>query len=184
MSVSTRPAFIHWGTWDDETRRHPAMKWMEDYTAFYNARSDWDQDTSDWLSPDFTLVKPDGTVFADHKQAFKESKAMYQFFTKEFHEPYFLVCWENDQGWQMFGQAHMFANLPGNPSAGEQKVKDLQGREWDVKIPGAFNFVYAKNPGAAHGGIEMTKAEIMSDSGPAVVNLLKRGVLKPEQLLG
>src|SRR5271156_5966320 len=27
-SVTTTPAFVHHGTWDDTTRKHPAMKWM------------------------------------------------------------------------------------------------------------------------------------------------------------
>jgi hypothetical protein len=28
MSFPTKPALVHYGTWDDETRAHPAMKWM------------------------------------------------------------------------------------------------------------------------------------------------------------
>lgn len=50
MSFPTKSAFIHVGTWDDETRKHPAMKWMEDYTLSFNKRSDWDQKESDWVS--------------------------------------------------------------------------------------------------------------------------------------
>jgi hypothetical protein len=50
MSVPTTPAFVHAGTWDDETRKHPAMKWMEEYTINFNKRGDWDQEESDWVS--------------------------------------------------------------------------------------------------------------------------------------
>ena len=39
-------------------------------------------------------MKPDGTSHTGSGPAFKESKALYQFFTSEVHEPYFLVCWE------------------------------------------------------------------------------------------
>lgn len=154
------------------------MKWMEDYTINFNARRGWESPSTDWHSSDYTLVKADGSRYTDPEAAYKEQKDMYAPFTKEFHEPYFLVCWETDNGWAMLGQAHMFANCAGEPAAGEVKVKDLQGREWDVKIPGAFHFTYVKTEGAAHGGIVMSKAEIMSDSMPAVQILLKRGALK------
>jgi hypothetical protein len=214
MSVPTRPAFIHVGTWDDETRKHPAMKWMEDYTLNFNKRGDWGQDECDWVSnlpstahgpytkaapslskpratakfsitnippqfsADFTLVKPDGSSHTGNAPAFKESKSMYQFFTSEFHEPYFLVTWETPDGWDMIGQAHLFANLPGEATPQEEKVKDLQGREWDVKIPGAFVFQYVKQEGAPHDGIVLKRTEIMSDSMPAVQLLMARGVIK------
>lgn len=177
-SYKTQPAFLHVGTWDDESRKHPAMKWMEDYTIAFNARSNWDQKTSDWHTSDFTLVKPDAAEIKGDEEAFEQVKGLYAPFTQEFHEPYFLVVWERQDGYEMLGQAHCFANCPGEPSQGEQKVKDLQGREWDVKIPGAFRFVYIKKDGAAHGDFELQRAEIMSDSMPAVQILLKRGVMK------
>jgi hypothetical protein len=40
---------IHKGTWDDETRQHPAMKWMEDFTINFNKRADWDAEKSEWV---------------------------------------------------------------------------------------------------------------------------------------
>ncbi|EXJ85124.1 hypothetical protein A1O3_05799 [Capronia epimyces CBS 606.96] len=178
MSIPTRPAYFHIGTWDDETRRHPAMKWMEDYTKAFNAREGWDRKASDWHASEYTLVTPDGSTYTDAEESFNETKAMYAPFTKEFHEPYFLVCWETSTGWEMLGQAHLFANCAGNPGPGEQKVKDLQGREWDVKIPGAFHFAYLSQQGAAHGGIELSRAEIMSDSLPAIQVLKKRGLIE------
>ncbi|KIW69665.1 hypothetical protein PV04_05529 [Phialophora macrospora] len=178
MSVPTQPAFIHVGTWDDETRKHPAMKWMEDYTLNFNKRGDWGQDECDWFSADFTLVKPDGSSHTGNAPAFKESKGMYQFFTSEFHEPYFLVTWETSDGWAMIGQAHLFANLLGEATPQEPKVHDLQGREWDVKIPGGFSFQYVRQKGAPHDGIVLRRTEIMSDSMPAVQLLMARGVFK------
>jgi len=178
MSYPTQPAFIHWGTWDDETRKHPGMKWMEEYTLDFNKRADWAQDESDWLSADFTLVKQDGSTFSGNAPAFKESKAMYALLTQELHEPYFLVCWDTKDGWEMIGQAYLFANCPGEATPQEKKVKDLQGKEWDVKIPGAFHFVYVKKEGAPHGGILMKRLEVMSDSMPVVQTLLARGVMK------
>lgn len=178
MSFPTQPAFIHSGTWDDVTRRHPAMKWMEDYTLNFNKRGRWEDKRNEWHTEDFSLVKPDGSEFKGHEVAWEQSKSMYNFFTKEFHEPYFLVCWEIDDGWEMLGQAYFYANCIGESVAGEKKVADLQGREWDVKIPSAFRFIYVKRDGAAHGGIELKRCEIMGDSMPGVHILMQRGVIK------
>ncbi|KIW11210.1 hypothetical protein PV08_10510 [Exophiala spinifera] len=179
----TKPAFIHRGTWDDETRAHPAMKWMEEFTLNFNRRGGWEEARTDWHSDDFSLVKSDGTEVRGHEPAWEQVKAMYGFFTSELHEPYLLVCWETDDGWEMLGQANFYANCVGGDekSSGERqqqqkKVKDLQGREWDVKIPSAFRFVYVKTDAAAHGGIELKRCEIMSDSMPAVQILMQRGV--------
>ncbi|KAK7184177.1 hypothetical protein DPSP01_001189 [Paraphaeosphaeria sporulosa] len=178
MSFPTTPAFVHAGTWDDETRKHPAMKWMENFTRTFNKREEWDKEESEWLSQDFTFVKPDGKSSTGNAVAFAESKNMYQHFTSEFHEPYFIITWETKDGWEMIGQAHIFANLRGNATAQEKKVQDLSGRDWDIKIPGAFHFWYVKQDGAPHGGILMKKKEVMSDSLPVVQILTTRGVLQ------
>jgi len=179
MSLPTHQAYIHSGDWDEETRRHPAMKWMEDYTRNLNAHGGWDKPSSDWHSSDFTLVKSDGSTYTGAGgECFEQVKGMYAPFTKEYHEPSFIVCWEtpNGKGWQAIAQAHFFADCQGEAKSGEKKVKDDQGQEWDVKIPGAFNFVYVKKEGAAHGDIELQRAEIMVDSLPAVQILMARGV--------
>lgn len=130
------------------------------------------------FSSDFTLVKPDGTSHTGNAPAFKESKGMYQFFTQELHEPYFLISWETADGWDMIGQAWLYANLPGTPTAHEQKVKDLQGKEWDVKIPGAFKFEYVRQERAPHDGIVLRRTEISSESFGVVQILMARGVIK------
>lgn len=45
-------------------------------------------------------------------------------------------------------------------------MKDLEGREWDMSIPGVFHFHYLKDPGAENGGgVVINRAEFMSDSG-------------------
>lgn len=65
MSIPTTPAFIHVGTWDDETRKHPAMKWMEDFTLEFNKRVDWDKDGCDWVSSpllNFSLPSESNTI--------------------------------------------------------------------------------------------------------------------------
>lgn len=76
----------------------------------------------------------------------------------------------------MTGNAWLFANLPGG--TGDTPFTDLQGRKWQIRVPGGFHFIY-KNTG---GGIRMATTAITSDSGPVVVELLKRGVMKPADL--
>lgn len=80
----------------------------------------------------------------------------------------------------MTGNAWAYVNLPGQSSAGN-KIKDLEGQEWDMRVPGGFHFVYAKDDSKA-GGIGLKSTKITSDSGPVVVELLKRGVIGPKDL--
>lgn len=103
---------------------------------------------------------------------------MYQPCTSELHDPYNLITWETNDGWEMLGQAYFYANLSGEATSGEKKVKDQSGKEWDVKVRSAFRFLYVKKEGAAHGGIELKRTEIMSDSLPVVQILMARGVIK------
>jgi hypothetical protein len=79
----------------------------------------------------------------------------------------------------MIGQAHVYATLPGKPADGEPpKVKDGKGKEWDVSVPGAFHFEYRKDDSSKHGGFKLQKTEIMSESLPIAMMLVKRGVIQ------
>lgn len=78
----------------------------------------------------------------------------------------------------MFGVAHLWWTLaaPGDSA----KVKDASGKEWDGVTPGAFKFDYVKEGGS----IKLVRTEIFSDPSQAMVYMLKRGMIKPEDLLG
>jgi hypothetical protein len=102
---------------------------------------------------------------------------MYKLFTSEFHEPYFLVTWETENGWEMLGDANLYANIPGEPTPDQKKVTDGQGREWDVVIPSGFKFHYTKKEGAP-GGIAISRTEITSDALPPIQIAVARGVIK------
>jgi hypothetical protein len=41
-AAPTKSAFVHQGTWADDTRKHPAVRWMEEY--------DLDLDTNNFSS--------------------------------------------------------------------------------------------------------------------------------------
>jgi len=156
------------------------MKFMEDYTINCIDNKSFDKPYSDWHTDNYSLLKSDGTEIKDAKAAWAGVGATYAPFTAHLHQPFFLSCHETSYGYEMIGQAWVFANFPGNASAGEQKHKDAQGKEWDMKIPGGFRFEYVKDAGPK--GFKLQRSEIMSDSGPAVLTLLKRGLIKPADL--
>jgi len=182
MSYST-PAFVSYGTWGPETRKNPAMKWMEDYTVNVIDKQQWSLPYSEYHADDFSVLKPDGNEVEGGEQAWAAIKELYSPFTEHLHEPFFLSCHETDYGWEMIGQAMVYANLQGKQAAGEQKVKDLTGKEWDIKVPGGFRFQYVKDAKAKNGGgIVLRMTQIMSDSGPAMMGMMKRGLIKASDL--
>jgi len=179
MSFPTKPAFVHYGGWDDESRTHPAMKWMETYTQAVDRKAWNNEPSSNWLSSDHTLQKSTGEVVSGGDAswaAFREQ--VYAPMKEHLHDPQYLVCWETENGWEMLGVAMLHYDLavPGEGS----KVKDGQGKEWDGVIPAAFDFQYVKQ---SDGGIKLAKSSIFNDPTAAVVGMLKRGMLKPEDLV-
>lgn len=182
MSFKTQPAFFFDGDFGPESRSHPAIKWMEDYTVNTIDAQKWSLPYSDYHTDDFSVLKPDSEEVTGGESAWQAIAKLYGNFTAFKHEPVYCACKETSYGWKMIGHATVYVNLPGSPSAGEQKVKDLSGREWDGKVPGGFTFEYKKDPSAKVGGIKLQRSEIYSDSGPALLTLLKRGVIKPADM--
>lgn len=151
MSFPTQPAFVHYGDWDDNTRSHPAMKFMEAYTGAFEQRA-WEKPHDIWITDDHVFVHSDGTVHKGAEATWALVKEVYGPFIAYHFQPYFLVCWEVDKDtYEMMGQATFFAHLPGDPVAGEQKVTDNKGRQWDIALPGGFKFQYKKADHAKNG---------------------------------
>lgn len=137
--------------------------------------------TRNHLLDDFVYTKSTGESFPPGQASLEANAKDYSaFFTAYHHEPYFIICWENKDGWEMTGNAWAYVNLPGQSSAGE-KITDLEGKRWDMRVPGGFHFVYVKDEKKA-GGIGLKSTGITSDSGPVVVELLKRGVITAKDL--
>ncbi|KAF2101303.1 hypothetical protein NA57DRAFT_72744 [Rhizodiscina lignyota] len=183
MSFPTTNAFIHYiKGWDDTTRSHPCMKWFEDYTMLFNSKEMFDKKYSEWHTDDYKYQKSTGEVIKGGAEAFEAVKQTYAPFKGTNHEPNWLCCWETEQGWEMVGQAVMFGNLQA-PGGSGQVHADMKGDKWDVAIPSAFHFEYVKDPSGPSPGIKLKRTEVFGDSAPVVVEMLKRGMLKPEQLL-
>lgn len=72
----------------------------------------------------------------------------------------------------------MYYNLPGE---GSSSVKDTKGVNWQGKVPGGFYFEYKKDDSGLD-GLKITSTSITSDSGPVLLELLKRGVVKPSDI--
>ena len=125
---------VHSGPWDAETREHPAMKWLEDYTVNCIDSRAFDKPYSVWHSDDFSLLKTDGTEIKGGKEAWASVGELFAPFTSHLHQPMYACCTETKNGYEMLAQAWIFANFPGVASAEEQKHKDAQGKEWDMKV--------------------------------------------------
>lgn len=156
------------------------MNWMENYTKdVVDARKFIDSAPDEWHTSDWTLQKSTGEQFKCTDKAWAALKETYAPFAEHVHDPQFLVCWEMEKGWGMLGIARLWWNLQAPPSGGEKKIMGHGGKEWDGVTPGAFFFEYVKS---GKNEIKLARSEIFSDPSAALVAMLKRGMLKPEQL--
>lgn len=108
------------------------------------------------------------------------SKEIYAPFAKYTHIPTHIITYEVENGWEMMGYATLYWKfaVPGKTESGGG-VKDDQGNEWDGAGPAAYIFRYRK----VDGGIKLSMTQIAADPTPVVVGMLKRGMMKPEDLL-
>jgi len=179
MAYPTTPAFVHFGDWDEETRKHPSQAWMEHIVHNIFDAHKWDTPHSDLYTDDLVLLKPDGAEVKGGEASWAAVAELFSPFVAQHTEPFYLVTTDTDYGWEMIGKAKIYGTLPGKPSDGETKVKDGKGREWDVAMPGGFRFQYVKDAGGPHDGILMKMVQICTDSGPVLMRMLRRGLIKP-----
>jgi len=134
------------------------------------------------MTPDHQLVRTTGQKHSGASECIDALyKDIYAPFAKWAHVPYHIICYEVDEGWEMMGLAMLWWSLavPGKQEGGGEKVKDGEGVEWDGCNPAAFNFRY-KRDGE---GIRLAKTEIAADPTVAVAAMLKRGMMKAEDLI-
>ncbi|MCJ1303633.1 hypothetical protein MMC08_006443 [Hypocenomyce scalaris] len=182
MAYPTVPAFEHYGSWDAETRKHPAMAWMESYTLGIIDAKKFSTPYNYYHGDNFSFQLSNGTIVQGGAAAWEAAAQVYAPFPAHLHEPSYLLATESASGWKMLGVANVYFALPGPPSA-EAKVKDLSGKEWDVVVPSSFHFEYEKSDKAKEGGIVLKSTKIYGDTAPVLVRMLKQGLVKPEDLM-
>ncbi|KAG9563049.1 hypothetical protein KCU71_g1147, partial [Aureobasidium melanogenum] len=181
MSYAT-PAFVHYGDWDETTRKEPSQKWFEKIVHEIFDAHKWNTPYSELYTDDMELLKPDGSTVKGVKEAWAAVAQLYGPFTTQSTQPFYMVVTETDYGWEMIGQAWIYGNLLGEPAKGEQKVMDNSGKEWDVGMAGGFRFQYRKVDGAKHGDMLLQMVQIMSDTGPLLMRMMGRGLIKASDL--
>jgi hypothetical protein len=181
MSYPTQPVFIHKGSWNANTRLHPVMEWMEQYTyEFDRTRAFATGSPSEWLTPDFSVQHSDGTRFTGMEAAVKSLTSKYAPFSGGHkHDPTELLTWEEGEQWCMFGHAKCFIGFDGASVAAD--VTDLQGRSWNVVVEATYRFVYVRDE-SGHGGIKMKETRIYADPMPAVEFMLKHNIASAKDL--
>jgi hypothetical protein len=151
----------------------------EYYTTEIVDRKAWnDQPSSKFLTPDHTLHKSTGETVSGGDASFAALRdEIYAPLSAHCHDPQFLVAWEDGSETEMLGVASLYYNLA---VAGEgAKVKDRNGKEWDGVIPAAFSFRYVKEGD----GYRLRRTGIYNDPTGVVVGMLKRGMMKAEDLV-
>ena len=150
------------------------MEWMNRF------RNDFDKATFDpkWYRPELVYVAPDGTAYEGRDKALEAIKALYGPLPAFRHEAVMVNVIERDFGYEMIGRAMMWANLPGEPAPGETKKKDADGKEWDLVGPGGFRFFYVKEGN----NFALSRLEMMADTAPLTLGLVRRGVISTKDL--
>lgn len=180
MPYATVPAYIQYVKgWEVRYREHPVIDWMFDYEAAF----DWGNMRAGphypWHADDFSFTKSTGECVTGGERAWAALLEMYAPFTSHYHEPFFYVIWETATGYELIGAAKVFARLP---APGEQTKTDLEGRKWDLELPGAFHFEYVKDPSGPK-GLKLKGQKLYADGIPMVGEMVKRGMVTPEQVL-
>ncbi|KAH8652682.1 hypothetical protein BGZ60DRAFT_436267 [Tricladium varicosporioides] len=182
MSFPTVPAYT--GSckgWEERLKEHPVMDFMFSFSFAFDEgtlKTSPDEYKS-YLTDDFTFVNSSGQSIP-YPASWPATTAMYAPFTSHFHEPFHYVITPTAAGYDMVGQAMLYANLPVPSSA--PKVKDLQGREWDLGVPGAFHFSYVKDEGGVK-GLRLSREVLFADGISMVKPMIERGMIGAEDAI-
>jgi hypothetical protein len=178
MAPVVKPCSITRARGWEEIRAHPALAWMEKYTldVFDNnsVRTDAAQ-MAPWHTADLVHINADGTRYEGFDTVFAAIQQIYAPFAAFVHEPRFSIIWETEDGWEMVGEAVMYADLP--VPGGEKTHEDMNGRKWDLGMPGSFHFFFVKDASGPD-GIKLTRSDFVSDTFPAVQEMMKRGMVQ------
>lgn len=175
--LPTVPAFNHNGSWNESTRKHPALNVMETITTEFERTNKLNPN---WFTADVTFQNENGSEFHGVDNVLAAVRQYYSPFTSLYHEPQSFMCTDTDDGFKIKGQAKLFGNLPGPAADGEIRVKDKTGKEWDIAIPGGWINEYVKYENEL--GWAIKRSEVPGDGGIVKDVLLKRGQISAKDL--
>jgi hypothetical protein len=179
MPYPTTPAAIfHIDGSDDRSREHPVLDFLFEHQEAFDHGDMKTQPYTKFHTDDFVYTKTDGTVLPAGEASWKGWLEGYAPFTKHLHEARYTCVYERDGGWEMVGVAIIYANLP---APGPKTKTDRSGQEWDVAAPGAFIFNCVEDE-AGPKGFKIKSMTVFGDGVPVVSEMMKRGMVKPEDL--
>jgi hypothetical protein len=182
MSATSTPAYIVHidgsNRAEQRFREHPVLDFLFDHQEAFDHGDMKTGPYTKYHAYDFVLTKSDGTVLPPGEPSWQGWLAGYAPFTSHLHEPRYCCVYERNGGWEMVGVAHIFGNLP---VPGEKARTDSAGGHWDVEVPGAFMFTCVMDPSGPK-GFKVKSMTLYGDGTPVVGEMLKRGMIKPEDL--
>jgi hypothetical protein len=183
MGLPTTPVYLvqNAGGWPDEHNKHPVVEWIHDYEQAFDFGNMKKEGHAPWNTDDFTFSYGGAPSAPAGPAAFAAAVEKYAPFRAHYHEPHYYLIWENDTGYELTGVAYLYGNLQ-NPHNDSEKVKDLEGREWDFKGLGSFYFVFVKDSNGPK-GLKLKSEVLITDSFPLAKEMVKRGMVTMEQVL-
>lgn len=180
MSYPTTPAFIAYTNGAEKRLlEHPVLDFLFHHQESFDHGNMKNEPYTVFHTDDFVLTKPDGTALPAGEPSWKGWLEQYAPFTEHLHEARYVNVYEREGGWEMMGVAHIYGNLP---VPGEKTKTDLTGRKWDVVVPGAIRFYCVKDASGPK-GFKIKSIDLFGDGTPVVVEMIKRGMVKPEDLM-
>lgn len=179
MATSTTPAYIvHINGLDERFREHPVLDFLFDHKEAFDHGNMKTQPYTQYHTDDFVFTKADGTVLLPGEASWKGYLEGVAHFTEHLHQARYCCLYERNGGWEMMGIAQIYANLA---VPGDRTKTDMSGRQWDVCIPGAFLFTCVSDPSGPK-GFKVKSLTVYGDGTPVVGEMIKRGMIKPEDL--
>jgi hypothetical protein len=179
MSFLSKPVYLNEDARGWQNTEHPVIAFMHDYEQAFDFGDMKKTGPARWVTDDYVFVHSSGKEFHGIQSAWEEGVlASYGPFAAHYHEPQRYVIWETDGGYKLIGVAKLYTNLP---VPGENKCKDLEGREWDCVGNGAFEFEYVKDKSAPM-GMKLRVQAIYADPLGMMSEMVARKMATPDDL--
>ena len=180
MSYPTVPSYQAYATGASQLPNdHPVLAFTNSHQEVMDSGELKTKPYTWYHTSDFVFTKTDGTVLPPGEASWKGWLEGYAPFAEHFHETRYATIYQRDGAWEMVGFANVYANLL---VPGVKTKEDGKGRKWDVVVPGALFFTVVEDPEGPK-GFKFKKMTLFGDGVSVVTEMIKRGMVKPEDLL-